>query len=126
MERWHGDAHRARNPRFFIIMNVGMVLQELTLQVVFGLMDVLVLLMELLLLQELGIMDITLKMEICTGHICQTLLFVLQYQLGLVFPSSLLRLVAYEGLHGPPMGFCDPNDRDFPFVGMPPGTPSSY
>jgi len=31
--------------------------------------------------------------------------------------------VPYEGYYGPPMGFCNPNERDLPFMGMPPGPP---
>lgn len=31
--------------------------------------------------------------------------------------------IPYEGYYGPPMGFCNPNERDLSFMGMPPGPP---
>ncbi|KAL9275558.1 MODIFIER OF SNC1 1-like protein [Drosera capensis] len=31
--------------------------------------------------------------------------------------------MAYDGYYGPPMGYCNPNERDLPFMGMPPGPP---
>ncbi|XWS37510.1 hypothetical protein CRYUN_Cryun19dG0049000 [Craigia yunnanensis] len=33
--------------------------------------------------------------------------------------------VAYEGYYGPPMGYCNSNERDIPFMGMPAG-PSAH
>ncbi|GAV58319.1 hypothetical protein CFOL_v3_01853, partial [Cephalotus follicularis] len=33
--------------------------------------------------------------------------------------------VAYEGYYGPPMGYCNPNERDIPFMGRPAG-PSAF
>ncbi|XVF09352.1 hypothetical protein REPUB_Repub07fG0085200 [Reevesia pubescens] len=33
--------------------------------------------------------------------------------------------VAYEGYYGPPMGYCNSNERDIPFMGMPTG-PSAH
>lgn len=31
--------------------------------------------------------------------------------------------MAYEGFYGPPMSYCNPNERDMPLMGMPPGPP---
>ncbi|XP_021733585.1 protein MODIFIER OF SNC1 1-like [Chenopodium quinoa] len=31
--------------------------------------------------------------------------------------------VPYDGYYRPPLGFCNPNERDLPFMGMPPGPP---
>ncbi|KAL2936116.1 Protein MODIFIER OF SNC1 1 [Bienertia sinuspersici] len=31
--------------------------------------------------------------------------------------------VPYDGYYRPPMGFCNPNERELPFMGMPPGPP---
>lgn len=34
--------------------------------------------------------------------------------------------VAYEGYYGPPMGYCNSNEREVPFMGMAAGRPSVY
>ncbi|KAK7291620.1 hypothetical protein RIF29_06916 [Crotalaria pallida] len=31
--------------------------------------------------------------------------------------------MGYEGYYGPPMAYCNPSERDVPFMGMPPGPP---